>query len=57
MRFFHAGVVAFARDHAVAAIEDHRFPFDGSHLDWQPDGQRRTLPDGPFRNKCTGRPG
>ena len=43
--------VEVARDHAVAAIEDHRFPFDGSHLDWQPDGQRRTLPDGPFRNK------
>lgn len=41
--------VDLARDHVVAAIEDRRFPFDGSYSDWQPDGQHRTLPDDALR--------
>lgn len=41
--------VEHARDQAVAAIQDRRFPFDETYLEWQPDGRRRTLPDDPLR--------
>jgi protein associated with RNAse G/E len=36
--------VELARADVVAAIEARRFPFDGSYLDWRPDGLERTLP-------------
>lgn len=41
--------VELARGHAVAAINDRRFPFDGSYLDWRSDGRPRTLPDDVLR--------